>query len=72
MINNSDEVTTVDLPAPATVYALSGEGKLRSRTMTLNGKPLVLGEGDELPALLGVLAEGKLDVAPGGCTFIVI
>ena len=72
VINNSDEVTTVDLPAPATVYALWGEGKLRSRTMTLNGKPLVLGEGDELPALLGVLAESKLDVAPGGCTFIVI
>ena len=72
VINNSDEITTVELPKEATVYALTGNGKFRSRTMLLNGKELALGENDELPALTGVAAEGKVEVAPAGCTFIVL
>ena len=73
MINNSQEVTTVELPKDATVYALTGNGKLRSRTMLLGGKELVLGENDALPALDGVAAPaGTLEVQPGGCTFIVL
>ena len=73
IINNSwTETTTVELPKEAEVYALTGNGKMRSRTMTLGGRELVLGENDELPALEGVRASGKIDVAPGGCTFIVI
>lgn len=41
--------------------------------MCLNGQELVLGENDELPALEGVPASaGKIEVAPGGCTFIVL
>ena len=41
--------------------------------MLLNGKELVLGENDELPELFGKAVEaGKLEVAPGGCTFIVL
>ena len=74
MINNSlTDVTTVDLPKDAEVYALTGNGKLRSRTMLLNGKELVLGENDELPCLDGQhVSAGKLEVAPGGCTFIVL
>jgi hypothetical protein len=40
--------------------------------MLLNGKELVLGENDELPALEGVKASGTVEVAPGGCTFFVI
>ena len=73
MINNSwTETTTVDLPRAAEVYALTGNGKMRSRTMLLNGKELVLGDDDQLPDLTGVKVEaGTLEVAPGGCTFIV-
>ena len=73
VINNSREVTTVELPKEATVYALTGNGKLRSSTMLLNGRELVLGENDALPDLSGVAVEaGTIEVAPGGCTFVVL
>jgi len=73
VINNSwTEPTTVELPKAAEVYALTGNGSMRSRTMLLNGKELVLGENDELPALEGVTMEGAVEVAPGGCTFFVL
>ena len=73
VINNSHtETTTVELPGEAEVYALTGNGKLRSRTMLLNGRELVLGEDDALPELTGVSATGTVEVAPGGCTFIVV
>ena len=72
VINNSQEVTTVELPGQAQVYALTGNGKMRSRTMLLNGRELVLGENDALPELSGVTASGTVEVAPGGCTFIVV
>ena len=73
VINNSwTETTTVNLPKEAEVYALTGNGKMRSRTMLLNGKELVLGENDELPEMKGVTMEGTVEVAPGGCTFIVL
>ena len=74
VINSSwTESTTVELPKQAEVYALTGNGKMRSRTMLLNGKELILGENDELPALEGVrVPAGKLEVAPGSCTFIVL
>ena len=72
IINNSAEPTTVQIPGKAEVYALTGNGKFRSRTMLLNGRELVLGEGDALPELTGVSACGTVEVAPGGCTFIVV
>lgn len=74
VINTSwTEPTTVTLPKEAEVYALTGNGGMRSRTMLLNGRELVLGEGDTLPALDGVtVPAGTLEVAPGGCTFIVL
>ena len=73
VINNSAEATTVELPKSAEVYALTGNGKFRSRNMLLNGRELVLGENDELPDLSGVtVPAGTLEVAPGGCTFIVL
>jgi len=74
IINSSwTETTTVELPKDATVYALTGNGKMRSRTMLLNGRVLALGEGDALPALEGVTVKaGTLEVAPGGCTFVVL
>lgn len=41
--------------------------------MLLNGKELVLGENDELPCLCGkTVPAGSVEVAPGGCTFIVL
>jgi len=73
VINNSwTEPTTVELPKAAEVYALTGNGSMRSRTMLLNGQELKLGENDELPTLTGIPAEGTVTVAPGGCTFIVL
>ena len=73
IITASPSVTTVELPGAAEIYALTGNGKMRSRTMLLNGAELVLGENDELPTLDGKAVEaGIVEVAPGGCTFIVI
>ena len=73
VINNSwTETTAVELPKEAQVYALTGNGKMRSRTMLLNGKELALGENDELPAMNGVTASGKVEIAPGSCVFFVI
>ena len=74
VINSSwTEETTVTLPGKAEVYALTGNGKIRSRTMLLNGRELVLGENDALPSLSGETVEGgTITVAPGGCTFILV
>lgn len=46
--------------------------KFCSRTMCLNGQKLVLGEGDAVPEMTGVVWEGKVEVAHFGCTFIVL
>ena len=73
VINNSwTETTTVELPKTAEIYALTGATGIRSRTMCLNGKELVLGENDEMPELNSVTVEGTLNVAPGSCVFIVM
>ena len=72
VINNSAEPTTVELPGEAQVYALTGKTGLRSRVMQLNGKDLVLGEDDALPCLCGETVSGTVEVAPGGCTFILV
>ena len=73
VINNSwTETTTVELPKAAQVYALTGKSGMRSRTMCLNGEELVLGENDALPELTGVTMENTVEIAPGGCTFIVL
>jgi len=72
VINNSSETTTVELPKEAEAYVLSGCGKLRSRTMCLNGKELVLGENDELPELAPVTVSGTVELPAYGCAFYVI
>lgn len=74
VINSSmTNTTTVELPKEATVYALSGDGKIRSRVICLNGKPLKLGENDELPALEGKVQEaGNYEIEPCGCVFFVM
>ena len=45
---------------------------MRSSVMTLNGADLVAGPKGELPQLKGIKVEGKVEIAPGSCTFIVI
>ncbi|MBQ2383721.1 MAG: beta-glucuronidase [Oscillospiraceae bacterium] len=73
LINNSRQPTMVDLPVEATRYTLTGNGKLRSRTMLLNGRELKLGHGDQLPELEGAYQEaGTIRLAPASCTFLVI
>ena len=73
VINNSwTETTTVELPGEAEVYALTGNGGMRARTMLLNGKELTLGENDALPCLCGKTVSGTVEIAPGGCTFFVL
>ena len=73
VINNSKtESTEVDLPKEAEVYVLSAE-YVRSETMLLNGRPLVLNEDNTLPDLSGQKVEkGTLTLAPATCTFIVL
>lgn len=75
VINNSfTEPTTVELPAEAQRYTLAGEGgNVRASVMTLNGQPLVLGENNALPALEpAAQPAGKVELAPGTCTFFVL
>ncbi len=75
IINNSlTDATTVELPQDALRYTLAGEnGNVRAAVMTLNGKPLVLGENDSLPELEPQKqAAGTLELAPGTCTFLVV
>ena len=62
----------MELPKCAEAYVLSGNGSMRSRTMLLNGRELVLGEQDELPDLSGKTVSGELQLAPGSCAFIVL
>lgn len=74
VINNSlTETTKVTLPKDAERYTLSGDGKVRSRKMQLNGTALSLGENDELPELKGVhQPKGEVELEPATCTFFVI
>ena len=73
IINNSlTEATTVTIPRAAEVYTLSAE-TIRDSVMLLNGKPLVLGEGDTLPVMEPIIISAdSLDLAPASCTFIVL
>ncbi len=74
VINNSTtEATTVELPKEAQAYILEGDGKFRSRVMLLNGKPLTLGENDELPCLCGkTVPAGEIQLPATACAFFVI
>lgn len=75
VINNSlTDTTTVELPTEAEIYVLAGkDGNKRATVMTLNGRDLVLGEGDTLPDLSGKkVPAGKLELAPLSCVFIVM
>ena len=72
-INNSwSDSTTIELGGEADAYVLSGKNGMRSRTMCLNSKELLLGENDALPELAAKRVSGKLELAPGECAFIVV
>ena len=73
IINNSlTDITTVELPDDATVYALAGRDGMRSSVIALNSKDLKAGANGELPKLAGKTVAGKVEIAPGSCTFIVV
>ena len=72
IINNSAEATKVELPGEAQAYVLGGNGDLRSRVMYLNGKPLTLGENDELPAMDGESVSGTVELPAYCCAFYVL
>ena len=74
VINNSrTDTTTVELPKDAVRYTLDGNGNMRSLVMYLNGKPLALGDNDEIPVMEGVTEPaGSVEVAPGTCAFFVL
>lgn len=73
MINNSlSETTVVNLPGEADIYKLSGNGHVRSETMLLNGKELVISGIASLPDLSPVKKSGSIHLEPATCTFIVV
>ncbi|MCD8335712.1 MAG: beta-glucuronidase [Lachnospiraceae bacterium] len=73
IINNSRESTSVVLPEQAVRYTLTGDGKMRSRTMQLNGKPLSLQADGSLPELEGTTqGAGVVEVPAGSCVFLVL
>ncbi len=47
-------------------------GKMRSRTMLLNGKELVLGEKDEIPAMEPIKVFGAVELESGSCAFFLV
>jgi len=66
------DTTTVELPGEAEAYILTGNGSMRSRTMLLNGRELVLGENDELPELTGKTVSGTVELPAGACAFFLV
>ena len=74
IINNSWEDTlSITLKDDAELYALTGCDKIRSRTMCLNGKELLLGANDDIPKMEGELVHaGQVKLAPGCCAFLVV
>lgn len=71
--NDRPDALTVELPRSATVHLISGNGDLRSRTMYLGNRPLVLGENNSLPDLTGEsVPAGLYDIPVGACAFITL
>ena len=62
----------MEFPKEAAVYELTGTDGIYSNTISLNGKELLLNDNDELPEMEGVFVSGKVEIVPGGCTFIVL
>jgi hypothetical protein len=67
-----DAPHAVMLPAPSVRYALDA-ADLLDEHVRLNGHPLALAPGDELPAIEGVPAAGDtVTFAPATITFLAI
>lgn len=68
--NDRSEPHTLPLSTAAERYTLAAD-PLDSRTVTLNGQPLSLGPGDELPPLSGTPVDaGDIPLAPATITFL--
>jgi heparanase len=71
-INTADQTSAVEVSAPADVYALTAP-VLTSNRVLLNGRELVLGSDDRIPALLPEHVKGtRVTVAPRSIAFIAI
>ena len=71
---STNTARVLELPKEAERYTLAGQdGNMRATIMTLNDKPLVLGEDNALPDLSPVVQPaGQVELAPGTCTFFVL
>ena len=71
-INLKDKAVTIGIPGPAELYVLTAP-ELQSREVHLNGKALVLGERDALPAITPQTFEGGVLTLPAtSVAFIVL
>lgn len=71
-INLRAKPQTLGISGPAGVYALTAP-RLQSETVLLNGRPLVLGVGDRMPALRPRHTDaGSVSLAPTSITFITV
>lgn len=71
-INMRDSSAAIEVAGPADVYALTSTA-LQSRTVLLNGRPLVLRPDDTLPPMAPVRAKGdRVTVAPTSIAFIAL
>lgn len=71
-INLAKSSTAIGVSGPADLYALTAP-ELQSHTVLLNGKPLVLGAGDKLPAIVPVrLKQNTVTLAPTSVNFITL
>lgn len=70
-INNSRTASSsIEIPVTSERYTLAAD-VLESQTMRLNGKPLQLRVGDELPAIIGAREPaGRVSFAPTTITFL--
>ena len=74
IINNSmTEETIISVPKDSHIYTLTGNGGMRSKTMCLNERPLVLYPDNSLPILDGThVDDGCFHLPAGSCTFVVV
>ena len=74
IINNSlTEETIINVPKDSHIYTLTGKDGMRSKTMCLNKRPLVLYDDNSLPILDGRhVDDGSFFLPAGSCTFVVV
>ena len=71
-INLEDEPANISVSGPAELYAMTAP-ELQSKTVLLNGKPLELTDGDELPTIAPAKLEGgEVMLAATSANFITL